>query len=462
MVKRIIRLTEADLENIVRKVLIEQDITQTPDRKSLLGQLEDKIISFLEDNRKNEFLTKIKISIDLKDVDVNDNNTPDWAIEDKIGRPVITITDANGKKLISRELDYYFVKSSDYMIRNYGIERDYYPGVFMVNTDGGDMLSNSGLYIGDFINEIIGEDKVLKDFYEREPGVKEQVDSLPIMYQLVLNDGNYAAKIQAKVTPEGGWEKVVDGVKRIFAPKKLSNKVTQGNTTTMDKAFYGRSYEISRFFDIGDYKVWLGIAPMRMPLYKLNITTAFKELDGGTPPTPPPHTGTTVADRDIELDLVDVFKYDTTDFKDETSYNEKIEEFKKTIAGGLRQFRGYEDYLKGLTLVVNGYASQDGDPTAEDGGYLPACSKYGKGKGPRSEYNKCLSQERAQRVADDLQKIFDELVGTGKIQVNAKGNGETHDFKGRAWNKIDGKDIESNLSENRRVTFKIPKYTERI
>jgi len=467
MSKRIVRLTEADIEKLVQKVLSEQDITQTPDRTTLLNLLEDKIISFLEDKRKNEFLKNIKISIKLKDVDVNDINTPDWAIKDKIGRPVITITDGapsangDGKKLISRELDYYFVKSSDYMIRNFGIERDYYPGVFRVDTDGGAILSNSGLYIGDFINEIIGDDETLKDFYEREPGVKEQVDSLPIMYHLVLNDGSNDAKIQAKVTPEGGWEKVVDGVKRIFAPKKLSNQVTQGNTTTMDKAFYSRSYEISRFFDIGDYKVWLGIAPMRMPLYKLNITTAFKELDGDTPPNQPPHTGTTVADRDIKLDLVDVFKYDSTDFKDETSYNKKIEDFKKTIEGGLRQFIGYENHLKGLTLVVNGYASQDDDPAANIGGKLPACSKYVKG--PRSEYNKCLSQERAKKVADDLQIIFDELVGKGKIQVNAIGNGETHDFGGQGWDsdKKETLDTEEQLAGNRRVTFNIPKYTEK-
>ena len=236
MAKKIIKLTEADLQKIVQKVLSEQNITQTPDRRALLKQLEDKIVSFLEDNRKNEFLTKIKISIDLKDV-VIDDDSPDWVKYYGFNKkPVVTITDGDGKKLISTEINYYENKDS----RGSRGQKIYFPGNFIKSTNGDTISTNSGLYIGSFIDEIIGEDKVLKDFYEREPGVKEQVDSLPIRYTLVLNDGSNNSNIEVSVGSEGRWEKFVDRVKRIFAPKKLSSKVTQGNTTTMDKVFYSK------------------------------------------------------------------------------------------------------------------------------------------------------------------------------------------------------------------------------
>ena len=451
MGKKVIRLTEADIQKIVRKFLIEQDITQTPDRKVLLGQLEDKIISFLEDNRKNEFLKNIKISIDLKDVVINDDS-PDWVRNYGFNKkPVVTITDGDGKKLISTEINYYENKN----MRGTRGQKLYFPGHFIKSTNGDRKLTNSGLYIGSFIDEIIGEDKVLKDFYEREPGVKEQVDSLPIKYVLVLSDGSNNSNIQVSVGGEGRWEKFVDGVKRIFTPKKLSNKVTQGNTTTMDKLFYSKENSISRWFDVGDYKIFLGIAPMMMPLDKLNITTAFEELDGGTPPP----TGTTVAPQTIELDLVDVFKYDDIDIVNPTEYQTTLNNFEIKLDNAVKNIKGFKDHLNDKTLTVNGYASQDANPEGnvpEDKGYRPCSGQK------RKDYNMCLSQKRAEKVAGDLKTIFDKLGLT--TEIKGVGKGEITKFKAEDGSVGDGwtdgeKDDEKHLSANRRVTFKVPPFT---
>lgn len=444
MGKKVIRLTEADIENIVKKVIQEQNTTQTPDRKVLLEQLEDKIISFLEDNRKNEFLKNIKISIDLKDVVINDDS-PDWVRYYGFNKkPIVTITDGDGKKLISTELNYY-----EQGVRGSRGQETYFPGSFIKSTNGDTIFTNSGLYIGSFIDEIIGEDKVLKDFYEREPGVKEQVDSLPIMYALVLNDGSNNSNIEVSVSSEGRWEKFVDGVKRIFAPKKLSNKVTQGNTTTMDEAFYSRAKSISRWFDVGDYKVWLGIAPMMMPLYELNITTAFKELEGETV-TPE------FASEKIKLDLVDVFKFDTIDMNDPSGYQEVLVKFQSDLNDGLTGLKGFKGFLENQNLVVNGFASRDNDPNEKVQGKFSGCRGYGDGT--RGQYNLCLSEERAKKVAEDLQEIFNSL-GIN-VTIKSKGHGETSKF-GPAWSK-EKPTKPKDTQPNRRITFNIPKYTETI
>ena len=160
----------------------------------------------------------------------------------------------------------------------------------------------------------------------------------------------------------------------------------------------------------------------------------------------------------IKLDLVDVFEYDSIKMKEPSGYQEILNKFKDNLIEAVKNFGGLKEFLEKQNLVVNGYASQDADPTENDGGNLPACSKYGKGKGPRSEYNKCLSQERAQKVANDLQEIFNSL-GV-KSNIKSVGHGETYKFGGDGWNN--GKDSQEDLSKNRRVTFNIPEYAETI
>jgi outer membrane protein OmpA-like peptidoglycan-associated protein len=99
-------------------------------------------------------------------------------------------------------------------------------------------------------------------------------------------------------------------------------------------------------------------------------------------------------------------------------------------------------------ITLLGYASSDADPSAMDGGNLPACSQYGKGKGPRKNYDLCLSQERANRVKEKIDGILNdvEIERGGKPEkintifptavanwVKAKGLGQDSSKSGFDW-----------------------------
>ena len=99
-------------------------------------------------------------------------------------------------------------------------------------------------------------------------------------------------------------------------------------------------------------------------------------------------------------------------------------------------------------ITLLGYASSDADPSAMDGGNLPACSQYGKGKGPRKNYDLCLSQERANRVKEKIDEILNDIEITRgekpeKINtifknevanwVKAKGLGQDSSKSGFDW-----------------------------
>ena len=71
-----------------------------------------------------------------------------------------------------------------------------------------------------------------------------------------------------------------------------------------------------------------------------------------------------------------------------------------------------------------------------------------------------LSNARAEKVASELQKVFDD-VGV-QVTIKHQGAGETTKFSdGNGWSDKQ-KDTEEQLSPNRRVLFNIPKYTEVI
>ena len=105
---------------------------------------------------------------------------------------------------------------------------------------------------------------------------------------------------------------------------------------------------------------------------------------------------------------------------------------------------------------MNGFASRDNDPNEKVQGKFSGCRGYGDGT--RGQYNLCLSEERAKKVAEDLQEIFNSL-GIN-VTIKSKGYGETSKF-GPAWSK-EKPTKPKDTQPNRRITFNIPKYTETI
>jgi len=165
-------------------------------------------------------------------------------------------------------------------------------------------------------------------------------------------------------------------------------------------------------------------------------------------PTPPDDEP---APRKYSFILQDPFEFDS----DVLTENGKTELQKQL--DNLRKFLTETFKIGKLSDVINspitllGYASSDADPSAKDGGNLKACSQYGKGVGPRSEYDKCLSQQRANRVKEK----FDGFLNTVEIMRGGKPELIKNIFPSAVanWVKAQGMGQDSSKSK---IDWKIP------
>ena len=174
-----------------------------------------------------------------------------------------------------------------------------------------------------------------------------------------------------------------------------------------------------------------------------------------TTPTPPPNKP--VVDR-LEMALMDMFKFDETEFTNPGEAQNKINDFISQLKGYGSKFNTNENNFKKHIInskpIVFGYASRDQDPAEKITGKFTPC----KGEPTRGDYNRCLSQHRADKVAE---MINTGLEGTGMNVFTAKGMGETDKFApGKKWPEV--KD-NTQTAPNRRVYTFIPpfKYTKK-
>lgn len=177
-----------------------------------------------------------------------------------------------------------------------------------------------------------------------------------------------------------------------------------------------------------------------------------------TPPPPPPVVP------DYEFTLTDVFKFDSDELKEPTSLDTAINEFKRFMNRVVQ--KRIQNEILNTDVKILGYASSDGNPEELDGGNLAACSQYGKGKGPRKDYDKCLSQKRAEVVAkrlNDELKNISIMIGNEKSTLGqqypektsnwakAVGMGQNSDVSGIKWN-TPGHTVEK-TAPDRRIVF---------
>jgi outer membrane protein OmpA-like peptidoglycan-associated protein len=120
----------------------------------------------------------------------------------------------------------------------------------------------------------------------------------------------------------------------------------------------------------------------------------------------------------------------------------------------------YLEFIKDKTINVNAYASIDALSNFKVSGKYPPCKKPGQ---LRKEYNKCLSQARAEAVVEYLKTIADGAFKD--INFVANGMGETNQFSGLKWdNEVNSKtDINSphtsdQTKSDRRFEVKFPLY----
>jgi hypothetical protein len=167
-------------------------------------------------------------------------------------------------------------------------------------------------------------------------------------------------------------------------------------------------------------------------------------------------TGTTPSETTIKLEfsLVDVFKFDETNFIDEAKSMSQIDSFVNKLKLSINQHgKPLTDHIMKSSPKIIGYASVDGNPEQKITGKFAAC----KSKATRGEYDQCLSEARAKRITDT---INEKLTGTG-VSFGFYGAGETTKF-GPGWTQQAPTKMEQ-TSPNRRFELSpIPPFNKVI
>lgn len=157
-------------------------------------------------------------------------------------------------------------------------------------------------------------------------------------------------------------------------------------------------------------------------------------------------TGQTVATPAIIKPIVlgDVFNFDGVDFKDENVAQQQYATFIQQMKENIQKYgEPFIKHIQSQNPTIYGYSSVDGDPDQPiTGGYQP-CS----GNKTRKDYDKCLSTERAKKIADILNNNLKELGGAFK----GVGMGETTKW-GPGWTK-ENPTIPQQTAPNRRYVL---------
>jgi outer membrane protein OmpA-like peptidoglycan-associated protein len=125
------------------------------------------------------------------------------------------------------------------------------------------------------------------------------------------------------------------------------------------------------------------------------------------------------------LDLQDLFNYNDAEFKNPDGATQQLGSYIQEMKGYIEKYgQPFIDGYKAKNPTVYGYASIDGDPNQKIIGEYRPCA----GNGTRKEYDLCLSQERARKIAETLNQSLPELGGAIKF----KGMGETNKW-GPSW-----------------------------
>jgi hypothetical protein len=171
----------------------------------------------------------------------------------------------------------------------------------------------------------------------------------------------------------------------------------------------------------------------------------FGKQISGNKPTPIPDIP---APRKYTFMLQDPFEFDSDVLTEKgiKELNSQLDNLRVFLSEAFKIGKLSDVINKPITLL--GYASSDANPSDKDGGNLPACSKNGKGIGPRGEYDKCLSQQRANRIKEKIDGFLNtvEIVRGGKPEliknifpsavanwVKAQGMGQDSSKSGINW-----------------------------
>jgi len=166
------------------------------------------------------------------------------------------------------------------------------------------------------------------------------------------------------------------------------------------------------------------------------------------------------------------FEFDKAGITDKSKQEieDEMEGLWELRAGEGDKLQQYIDkYLNGKEITINAYSSIDADPDELGGGEYVGpknCAKRvgGRPTGLRKDYNLCLSQARAEAVAEYLKLEYPEIFGgvifkpIGHGESNESGNGVFAKF-GSAEQKEHQRNGRDATKTDRRFEFSLPGAT---
>jgi hypothetical protein len=262
--------------------------------------------------------------------------------------------------------------------------------------------------------EKINEYKIL---VERHPEIKGQIDK-GIINGVIYTDEQNQGTFKFTVT------KKPEDVAEMKTAVPFGTEYPLGEFMERNKLIYKFKSGLFGILESGALTINLSSIPIKL---------APSETSPATPPI-----------QIQPMALGDVFNFDDIEFKDENMANQLIARFTQQMKSLIEKHgQPFVDHIKAQNPTILGYSSVDGDPAQQIMGKYQPCS----GNKIRQEYDLCLSQERAKKLAEILNQALPELQGAIKF----KGMGETNQF-GPGWTK-ESPTIPEQTAPNRRYVL---------
>lgn len=400
--KKVVKLTESDLVKLVNKVINEQpDFVSDTD---VIRYIEEKMNLEILPNKQTELLNALTIRVEQ-----GPNDTYSVVIKGtEKGKTV------EGEVPLENVKEYFYVGEFD--------------GQFKVGS-----VSTA------FAIEILRQDPKVDMFFQKNPRFVTEIENGMVDATISTNrqtGGRFQLsftgkpdKALSKASIEAGGEYPLG---TYFDNNLLPMKVNKDMYANLQSG--GLSLQLSKFYFMSNPNMNRGGDIPR------TVTTT-----GKTP------SETTIK---IEFSLVDVFKFDETNFIDEEKSMSQINSFVEKLKLNVNQHgKPLTDHVMKASPKIVGYASIDANSEQKITGKYAPC----KSKATRGEYNQCLSEARAKRIADI---INEKLTGTG-LSFGFYGAGETTKF-GPGWTVQAPTKVEQTAPNRRFELTPIPPFSKTI
>jgi hypothetical protein len=372
MGKKIIKLTESELYNIVKRVLQEQDIQTITDQQTVerLGKELNQIIKSVQEDIFRQFT--LEFSEELYEPYVQ-----------------IGLVTNMGQELILK----YNERYNQYDL-NYS-----------------EAFNLGGVPIQEYLTTIY-KNPTYQTLFNNQPIVKEKLDEVTVNCIMYPGGGRINQTLgkngesSGGITFKGAFGRG-KGELDMNIPFSLIDLYNAGDGLTFD---FDRNILFS-----------LELGNARFKLEELYIGDWLPKLKS----KPEEFVSITLDNSGTEpfiLDSTDIHP-DSVGKIDE--FVSKIEDVKNKY--GNEVYQKYIQFLKSNPIIVNAYSSINADPSKKMSGKVQACKGYGDGT--RGQYNLCLSQKRAEVIANELNSRLPQLGNFKGV-----GMGETDKFdKGKKW-----------------------------